>query len=110
MVVALIQVPLGVIGASKIGGAENSFHAIYYFTAAAWFELAASRGLAARWIRRRIVVSAVVAALAGLFGVVSLTGWRMTPAAHLEVSCSLATAHRGEILFPRNPLVTWWTE
>src|SRR5207237_1437277 len=39
-VMALVQLPLGALGASKIGGGENSFHAIYYFTAAACLELA----------------------------------------------------------------------
>ena len=35
---------------------------------------------------------------------------RLTPAADLEAGGVIAAGHRGEIYFPRNPLVTWWTE
>lgn len=109
-VVAFVQLPLGALGASKVGGGENSFHAIYYFAAAAWLELAAASGAIAQWLRQRVVVVGSVASLGGLLCVVSVTGWRLTPAVQLDASVALAEVHPGEIYFPRNPLVTWWTE
>jgi hypothetical protein len=109
-VVAIGQLPLGALGASKIGGGENSFHAIYYFTAAAGLQLASSGAAVATWLRHRVVAVGLVAALAGLFTVARQTEWRLTPAVQLEASRAMAAEHRGEILFPRNPLVTWWTE
>ncbi len=108
--VALVMWPLGALGASKVGGGENSFHAIYYVAAAAWLELAASGGALAQRIRQRAAPLAAVTALAGWLVVIGQVGWRTEPAPQLEASCTLAAAHRGEILFPRNPLVTWWTE
>lgn len=108
--VALAQLPLGALGASKIGGGENSFHAIYYFAAAAGLQLAASGGAAQAWLRQRWMVLACVASLGGLVVVSNQTNWRLTPAVQLEASRALAADHPGEILFPRNPLVTWWTE
>ena len=110
VVVASVMLPLGALGASKVGGGENSFHAVYYFAAVAWLELAASGGAIAQWLRQRVVAVAIVASVAGLLSVASATGWRLAPAVQLEASVALAEAHRGETYFPRNPLVTWWTE
>ncbi len=109
-VVGLIQLPLGALGASKIGGGENSFHAIYYFVAAAWLQLAEAGAAPAAFLRRHLAVLAAIASLAGCGVAFAHAGWRLTPAVELEASRTLAAAHPGEILFPRNPLVTWWTE
>lgn len=108
-VLAFVQLPLGALGASKVGGGENSFHSIYYFVAAVLLQLAAASGALAP-LRRRIALFGAAATLAGLFGVVGFAGWRLTPAVQLEASCEFAVAQRGKVLFPRNPLVTWWTE
>ncbi len=108
--VALVQLPLGALGASKVGGGENSFHAAYYFNAAAWLELAGSAGVVARWLRQRLALVAAIAVVLGLFITGRNAGWRLTPAVQLEASCALAESRHGQIYFPRNPLITWWTE
>jgi hypothetical protein len=109
-IVGCVQLPLGALGASKVGGGENSFHTIYYFAAATGLQLAAAHGAIAQWVRQRVALVGIIASLVGAFAVMSATGWRLTPAVQLEASAALAEAHRGEIYFPRNPLVTWWTE
>ncbi|MEO6995742.1 MAG: hypothetical protein ABI273_19205, partial [Lacunisphaera sp.] len=101
----------GVLAAAKAGGDENSFHFVYFFA------LAAGAAWAGR-LRDRFLSTDSVGPAVACAAAVALAAWlaqgqapaRFKPVSSLNHAITLATALRGQVLFPRDPLVTWITE
>jgi hypothetical protein len=105
--VAVVQIPVNLLGAVKMAGGTNSFHAVAFLLVAAALVLIS---LAGTWTPRcRLLVTGLLAG-AGTLDLIAETGLRLTPSRHLAVAEELARRYPGEIYFPRDPLVTWWTE
>ena len=111
---AACQVPLGLAATLKVGASLNSLHAVWYLL------LAAMIFFCHRWTRPAVSAGslrpAVVFALAMLAAVVMagrhtvMFGGVWTPYRGQDELLAEAKAHRGEIYFPGNPLVTLISE
>lgn len=111
LILAACQLPFGLLGAAKIGGGTNSFHlAVTLYTAAALCAVAAAGTWQERIPRRDFSLVAVAAAALCMAASSVAFPLRMTPDPSLEAARVLAAPRRGQIYFPGNPLVTWWTE
>lgn len=111
LTLALCQVPLGLLGADKLGGGDNSFHAdatLYALAVVCAIGLAATRRATIR--RRHFTWAATAAAVLGMAVTVTAYPVRLRPDPHLAAARMLATRYPGRIYFPGDPLVTWWTE
>jgi hypothetical protein len=102
----------GVLAAAKSGGEENSFHFVYYFALAA---ITSWAGPVRAWLASPAAgTSRALACAAG----VAVAAWlvtreaplRLRPASSMTRAIALATELRGQVIFPRDPLITWVTE
>ena len=110
-VAGLALLPAGILAAAKIGGDENSFHAVYFFALAAGVIWA---GPIRTWRDRPTGAWPALACLGGMAAGMCLAQrtapLRFTPAPQLKAAVALAAAWPRQIVFPRNPLVTWLAE
>ena len=111
LTLAVCQLPFNLLGADKIGGGTNSFHlAVTTYVAALLCGVAAAGAWPEVIKRRYFTWMCVGAAVLGAAVTSIAYPMRLTPNPSLEAARILAEGHRGQIYFPRNPLVTWWTE
>lgn len=107
LTVTIVQVPLSLLGAAKLGGGTNSFHALAYLFASgmAWL-IGASHQI--DHIRLKLLVPAV--GLAGCLAVTSSYGFNLRPSGGLEHWQAWAAQRPQQVYFPQNPLITWFSE
>jgi hypothetical protein len=107
LTVGIAQIPLNLLGASKVGGGLNSFHSLaFFFTLAALSVVTLLRSMK----QNRIHALSGALALSGGLALLAHFGFRTGPAKDLEAMTDLARKHPAQVYFPCNPLITWWTE
>jgi hypothetical protein len=111
LTMAVCQLPFNLLGAAKIGGGGNSFHMVVTVYVMAILCAVAAAG-AWQNVIKRVHFTWMSAGAALLGAALTLIAYpvRLTPDPHLEAARILADGHHGQVYFPRNPLVTWWTE
>jgi hypothetical protein len=110
---ALFLIPTGLLGASKFGGNENSFHSLYFVMASALAWLVAEGPGAPRVIARACAYGLCIvgAVVAWRWGYADLRGPapRVFPNPHQQ-AYEFARAHPGTAYFPWHPLATLLAE
>lgn len=111
LTIAAVEFPLNLLGANKVGGGLNSFHAVpLLFTAAMLTFIAAAGWWQARLFGPRLMLTASLSALVGLAFLLKEIPFRLSPMPDLEAGRIIAAQYRGQVYFPDNPLIVWWTE
>lgn len=110
LLVALFLLPIGALGANKIGGQANSFHSVYYLIAAATALLASAgrHASAARSISWALCLAGILAA----WHSGRSEPWTQPPdwANHQQAAYELALRRPGEVYFPWQPLASLLAE
>jgi hypothetical protein len=120
--VALFMVPTSVMGAAKVGGTDNSFHAYYYLVAACalifrdWLSsFTAQRNNFPRVAARILLLTTVSFAAGNLYGV--YTDFPSSPSSYSyiwqnpqEQAFAYDRHHPGEVYFAWNPLSSFMAE
>lgn len=109
--VAVIQLPLNLMGASKVGGGLNSFHAVALLFVVGMLALAGTASWWRSWTTpTKLALIGSGGALAGAFLLAREVPLRLWPAPQLEAARLVAAQYPGQIYIPDNPLITWWNE